>query len=188
VPATLAPYYHVLTAHSSFTLVEEADYLLLHRLRTSPDARFLKSVDPDPLRQLAYIREARKKAEAGDELYFSIADVAHPARRLGFIRLADLRNERYFSFHSLIVIPGTKPQITIDALFTVQQIGFEKLGKPRCDSLSVQVGHERMLKIHRTMGIVKQTGEDAQYVYLAGTREDFLARRPFFRRLGFGVP
>ena len=170
------------------SLVEDRDHALLHRLRRSPDARFLKPVDPDPLQQLAYIRNARNKAETGEELYFSIADITHPKDRLGFIRLADLQNESYFSFHSLIVNPGTSPHITIDALFTVQQVGFEKLRKERCDSLSVQIEHKRMLKIHKQMGIVKETGRDKEYVYLAGTWNDFVARRDFFRRAGFGIP
>jgi len=168
-------------------LVEELDYPLLYELRISERARYLNTIDGDPLKQREYIRSARQKALLGEELYYAIS--AHPNinKVAGFIRLADLNNKRFFSFHSLIVSPVAPAFLALDAIFTTLQIGFDVLGHERSDTLTVRLDNERMRALHRTMGILTEDRTDSEWVYLSATRKKYRSRREFFRRFGFGL-
>ena len=168
-------------------LVEEQDYLVLYELRKSERARHLNAIDPDPFVQREYIRFARQKALLGEELYYAIGAQSLPDKAAGFIRLADLKDKPFFSFHSLIVSPGAPAFVALDAIFTTLQIGFDVLGHKQADALTVRPDNERMRSLHRTMGILTEDRVDSEWVHLSATSERYRERRDFFQRFGFGL-
>ncbi len=168
-------------------LVEERDYLVLYNLRTSERARHLNAIDADPLAQREYIRSARQKALLGEELYYAMGAHPQPEKTAGFIRLADLKDRPFFSFHSLIVSPGAPAFLALDAIFTTLQIGFDVLRHDRSDALTLRTDNARMRSLHRTMGILTEDRVEGEWVYLSATKERYLERRAFFRRFGFGI-
>jgi len=183
----LRPLFRVGTRHFVMRLVEEGDYPELHRMRSAPEARHLHAIDPNPLLQLEYIRRAREKAKAGAEIYWALTIPTSISEPVGFVRIADLKTGDWFSFHSLVVDPKiAQPAIAIDAIFSVMKIGFDLLGLARADGLTVSIHHEKMLQIHRSMGILSETRIEDGYVHLSATRDAFQARRQVFERLGFG--
>jgi hypothetical protein len=179
--------HRVRSRHFETRLVEEGDYVALHRLRSAPEARHLRAIDSDPLSQLEYIRRARERAIAGEEIYWALSLPNRTFQPIGFLRISDLTRKDWFSFHSLVVEPKTaRPAVAIDAIFSVMKIGFDVLGFSRTEGLTVSIHHERMLQIHRSMGILAQTHIEDSFVHLAGSRDSFDARRATFERLGFG--
>jgi len=147
-------------------LVEESDAGFILELRLDKRYNsFLSPVDPDINKQKNWIREYKKKENAGIEFYFIIERL--DGTPCGTVRVYDLRPES-FSWGSWVLNENKTRYAALESAFLVYEFGFSNLGLSLA-RFDVMKKNEKVVSFHEKMGACK-TGEDEKNFYFEMTK------------------
>lgn len=169
-------------------LVKEEDAEFIIKLRTDPKlSRFLHKTDPDIDGQKKWIREYKKREEAGTEYYFIFYKDGMP---IGLYRLYKIDEEKFIS-GSWIFSSNAPFGSAFIAQIILREIAFLDFGCEYEDNSTngVHVDNTAVLSFDLKMACMKEIGrysnELGDFVALKLTKDDFLkGRKKIMRMLG----
>jgi hypothetical protein len=167
----------------------ENDAQLIINLRSRKHGNFLKSGSHSVVDQLTYLKDYKKRFEAGEEIYFKIWDKSKNAFE-GVVRLTELTSGSKYNWESLVVSETCTPMVPIDVMLAAYQFGFEYLNKKVCGPWAVDRRHERMMRIHKYIGMYNHSNSrplDENYHWIEVKRDAYMKTVNRFRAMGFGI-
>ena len=75
----------------------------------------------------------------------------------------------------------------IDAIFTMYEIGFTIFNKEICGPWIVPINGEKIFQLHKKMAIATEVMKNTESHFFIVTKDSFLKRRNFFKKIGFGI-
>ena len=155
-------------------------------IRSSRNDSVLNPIDYSLDAQEEYFHSYYKRFINKDEVYFKIMllDSNSP---LGLVRITELDYHKRFNYQSLIFKENTPAYMPIDTIFSMYELGFIKFNKDICGPWMVPKSGTKVFKLHKKMGIASEIMSTDDEYYFMVTREKFLSRRSFFKKLGFGL-
>jgi len=167
--------------------ISEADLYGIIDLRTKKKDNHLTPINASIDAQLEYFNKYKIRRANGIEVYYKIINKAQPKIITGLVRLTEISTPDKFSWESLIVVDGSPPYISLDAMMTIYRIGFERLDKKSCGPWTIPINANTVLNLHKKVGMASEISRDNEAYYMVVSREAFLKRYDFFRKLGYGL-
>ena len=167
--------------------IKESDLQDLISLRLLKKNNHLTPISPLLEDQLNYYQSYKKKMALGSEIYYKILDKKNPFELIGLVRLTEINSPNKFSWESFIVSDSAPPYIPLDAMMTIYRIGFEKLNKNICGPWTTPINAEKVINLHKKIGMAKEVSQDDHYHHMIVTKEAFFQRYGFFKKIGYGL-
>lgn len=144
----------------SVRLVVEEDADFIVHLRTDKKlSKFLHSTDPDVEKQIKWIREYKKREEAGCEYYFLYFK---DNVKLGVTRIYNIINKEEATGGSWICPPTNTMEQSVSTLLLGRDIFFEILGFT-IEHFQVSKGNNQVLNFHKRMGAEIVSENEVEY-------------------------
>lgn len=169
--------------HISLRLVAVADAPFILALRLSPRGRFLSPVDDDLRKQEDWIRQYKLREARGEEYYFIIHHAT--AGDIGTTRMCRI-TATSFEWGSWILTEGAPRESAMISACLVHDLGLLRM---KCDyaHFVVRKGNLKTIAFTRRFG-ARITGEAEANLFMAITRDEYLAVRRRFEADGFARP
>jgi RimJ/RimL family protein N-acetyltransferase len=160
----------------SLRLVDVSDAPFILALRLSPRGRYLSPVDDDLGKQQEWIRQYKAREARGEELYFIIHHAT--AGDIGTTRMCRI-TATSFEWGSWILKEDAPRESAMVSACLVHDLGLLRM---KCDRAHfvVRKGNLKTIAFTRRFG-ASITGEDDGHLFMAITRDEYLAVR---RRVG----
>lgn len=176
----------VTSQHLSIRPVTAADVPFIFELRRSERGQFLNSTDPDIARQYEYFASYLERFDAGDEIYYVICDNQTNVK-CGIFRLTRITAAPKIGWEGLILNKSASPMVGIDICATVYEIAIFVLGREELGPWAIKPNNRPMLRIHEYMSTAFEVQRDDESLWYSVKSEDYLRRREWLQRRGFGV-
>lgn len=162
------------------------DVPLIFELRRSQRGSWLNVTSDDISLQYDYFEKYLDRFNEGSEIYYVIVDRVN-GLDVGIFRLTRINEEAGFGWEGLVMSPNASPNAPIDICATVYELGFMKLNRQICGPWTIKHGNRPMLTIHKYMDTAFEVDSDSEVLYYAVKRDDYLRRRDWLQRRGYGV-
>ena len=177
---------NIKTKFCSYKPIELDDCKDIVRIRSGRDDSVLKTIDNSISKQEAYFNSYHGRFIQQHEIYYKIS-LPNERVPLGLVRLTELDQAYRFNFQSLIFTENAPPFMAIDAIFTMYELGFEEFDRDICGPWVVPKSGVKIRQLHKKMAIANEVMANDQYYFFIVTKSNFLSRKSFFKKLGFGV-
>ena len=177
---------NIKTKFCSYKPIELSDCKEIIRIRSSRNDSVLNTIDPSLSNQEAYFKSYHERFIKQHEFYFKIS-LPNEKISQGLVRLTELDQVYRFNFQSLILTKNAPPFMAIDAIFTMYELGFERFNRDICGPWVVPKGGEKIRQLHKKMAIATEVMANDQYYFFIVTKDSFMSRKNYFKKLGFGV-
>ena len=177
------------TAHSILVPIQPdsiEDAKLIVDIRSRKKGSFLKETSDNHVEQIIFLNSYRLRNIQHDEIYFKVFD-KKKNKFNGLVRITDLKNGQIFNWQSFVCKVDCSPQLPIDVMFSIYQIGFDVFDKQLCGSFSVDHRSENIRKLHKVFGMVEIVGKDTNYVWYEIKKHRYENKKYFFQKLGYGL-
>lgn len=159
-------------------LVNEDDAPFIVQLRTDPKlAKYLNPISSDIEQQKEWIREYKKREEAGTDYYFIYY---WQNQAVGLCRLYNIE-EKSFTGGSWVFSGKIPFEVPILASFITRTIAFEDLNK-EVDSFEVRKENKQVVRFHKLLGAEITHSDEANH-YFSLTKEVFEKNKDKFENL-----
>jgi hypothetical protein len=178
-----------LTIHTKlcvYTPITREDSSTIIDIRANNNKSVLNKISRSISQQNSYYDEYEKKFNDSIEIYFKVLEPLGK-KPLGLVRLTELNEDHRFNFQSLIFKETSPPFMSIDAIFTMYEIGFIKFDKDICGPWMVPREGKKIYNLHKKMDIATEVMANEKFYYFVVTKDRFLERREYFKNFGFGL-
>jgi hypothetical protein len=181
-----AQYNSFQTNHLIFNAIDIDDAEIIIKIRNSNKKSVLKPISYSMQNQKIYISKYLVRHANEEEIYYKVKDRLSNTY-VGLVRITELDYKYKFNWQSLIFAESIKPYFVIDAIVALYYLGFEVFEKMLCGPWEVPLQGHSVYKLHKKMNIATEIGmsKDA-YIFIV-TREEFVKKFNFFKKLGFGI-
>tara|TARA_B100000780_G_scaffold41021_1_gene25505 strand:+ start:4885 stop:5487 length:603 start_codon:yes stop_codon:yes gene_type:complete len=162
------------------------DAKLIVEIRSRTKGSFLNVSSEDPLEQINFLQSYHFRNIFFDEIYFKVFDKAKNEFN-GLVRITELKDGCDFNWQSFVCKPDCSPQLAIDVMLSVYQIGFEFFNKNLCGSFAVDQRAKHTKKLHKLFGMAEMVKEDIKYEWYEIRRSNYDKKKEFFQKLGYGL-
>lgn len=163
--------------------VEDANFIISLRNRKSNN--YLKSSSGSLKDQIEYLRKYKLEFERREQIYFKIFDKSKNCYN-GLVRITELNKKKNFGWESMVVSEDVTPALPTDVMFSIFNIGFEKLERETCGPWSVNKESTRVLLWHKKIGMSEILDEDEKYFYLSVHSKNYFRYIDKYKNIGFG--
>ena len=174
------------TGYCLFSPITEDDVSMIIDIRTNNSQSVLNKISTSRTKQKQYVELYMQRFSENKEIYFKITEKGK-TQPSGLIRVTELDEECRFNLQSLIFREKCAPFMPIDAIFTMYEMGFEKLKKEICGPLLVPKEGKKVYQLHKKMDIATEVVGTEKNYYFVATMKKFAERKYFFKNLGFGL-
>jgi hypothetical protein len=163
-----------------------SDAEFIYDLRRTDTRQTLSPIREGVGHQKQYLIDLQADNErAMTERYFILEDCISNTS-VGTVRLTELRDESRMGWESLIIREGTRPQIAVDAIFSVYRFCFELLERPLLGPWRVLNSNSQMIRIHQLMDFAVVVDRSKETLWYAVTAESYAIQRGKWLNRGFG--
>ena len=177
---------NIKTKFCSYKPIQLSDCKEIIRIRSSRDDSVLNTIESSLSNQEAYFKSYYERFIKQHEFYFTIS-LPNEKIPQGLVRLTELDQVYRFNFQSLILTKHAPPFMAIDAIFTMYALGFERFNRDICGPWVVPKEGEKIRQLHKKMDIATEVMANDQYYFFIVTKDSFMSRKSYFKKLGFGV-
>ena len=148
--------------------LSDAEFIFKARQEASRN-QFLSPVNGTVEDQRNWLKEYRKRHEAGEEYYFIIED--RQAISWGMLRLYHIDElKKTYTIGSWLLIPGAPRMAAQESMALGYDYGFRKLGLDICN-FEVMLENRKVLRFHHCYA--KEISRDDKFAYFEFTRDMF---------------
>ena len=165
-------------------LIEDAK--LIVDIRSRKKGSFLSESAKDPLDQMKFLDSYHLRNICCEEIYFKVFDRVKNEFN-GLVRITELKNGHNFNWQSFVCKLDCSPQLPIDVMFSVYQIGFEFFDKQFCGSFAVDQRSKHTKKLHKLFGMAEIVEEDENYLWYEIRRRNYDEKKRLFQKIGYGL-
>lgn len=165
--------------------VDDAEYILKLRTEEREDNHLMSTKD-SLKNQIEYLTIYKKRFDLQEEIYFKVFDVAKK-QFLGFVRLTKIQSKNSFGWESAVLDKSSSPNLFIDLMLMIFQIGFDYLDREICGPWKVRKEFKKMMKIHEIIGMTEILTENEDFYELIVRKERYMERFNYYKRKNLGL-
>lgn len=174
--------------YNKFSEINRNDNKDIYDLRKKKFNNLLYIDDYSYDAQIEYYENVYLKArQNNDEIYIKIETLSKLKNIIGFVRLTKLKNDKSFSWDSLIVSEKSPPWFALDITISMYAFGFNYLKKENCGLWVVPKEGDKVKKFHFKIGMAKILKEDEKFYYFDVKKNDFMKNYEYFKKMNIGI-
>ena len=165
--------------------INDADYILKLRTEEREDNHLMLTQNSIE-KQKEYLTNYKKRFELQEEIYFKVFDVAKNQFK-GFVRLTEIQSKTSFGWESAVLEKSSSPNLFIDLMLMIFNIGFDYLDRDVCGPWKVKKGFKKMMKIHEIIGMTEILNENEDFYELIVRKNKYKEKANYFKRKNLGI-